>query len=449
MHQDVPHLLLINPWIDDFAAYDFWARPLGLLSLGAILRKLGYKISFIDCLDRFHPKLNKSSRSGRFGTGHYLKTPIPKPEGLGDVPRRYSRYGLPEALVREALAGCPRPDVVLVTSLMTYWYPGVLATINVVADMLPGVPIVLGGIYAGLCREHAIRHAGVDHVVTGTDDALAVDLIGRLTGFSADAGWNPEDLDTFPYPCFDLQHALPYVPILTSRGCPFRCPYCASGLLFPGWVRRSAEHVVNEIVYWHEAYGVRDVAFYDDALLYDADNHIVPILEGIIRANVRVRFHTPNAVHIRFLTSRVAGLLFLETVRLSPKAGPDLKVGPEEFERAVSILKAAGFSGHSVGAYLLCGLPGQDEKELETSIQVVKAAGVKPVLAQYSPIPGTALWPVAVESSRYDLASDPIFHNNSIFPCRKSPFSWEWISRLKRLAAASPDSGVDSEQSLR
>ena len=35
---DAPHILLVNPWIHDFAAYDFWAKPLGLLSLAAILR---------------------------------------------------------------------------------------------------------------------------------------------------------------------------------------------------------------------------------------------------------------------------------------------------------------------------------------------------------------------------------------------------------------------------
>ena len=86
-----------------------------------------------------------------------------------------------------------------------------------------------------------------------------------------------------------------------------------------------------------------------------------------------------------------------------------------------------------MGAYLLFGLPGQDIGQLEASIKMVKACGVKPVLAQYSPIPHTGLWEDAVKASRYDLASDPIFHNNSIFPCQKDPFSWERISYLKKL----------------
>jgi radical SAM superfamily enzyme YgiQ (UPF0313 family) len=104
-----------------------------------------------------------------------------------------------------------------------------------------------------------------------------------------------------------------------------------------------------------------------------------------------------------------------------------------EFEQAVSYLKKAGFTGEAIGAYLLFGLPGQDTGHLEESIKMVKACGVKPVLAQYSPIPHTALWKAAVKASRYDLTSDPIFHNNSIFPCQKDPFSWEKISYLKKL----------------
>jgi hypothetical protein len=46
------NILLVNPWIYDFAAYDFWLAPLGLLSLAAFLRKNGYDIRMIDCLRR-------------------------------------------------------------------------------------------------------------------------------------------------------------------------------------------------------------------------------------------------------------------------------------------------------------------------------------------------------------------------------------------------------------
>ena len=48
-----PVLVLINPWIYDFAAYDLWSKPLGLLYIAGFLRKQGFRIHFIDCLDAF------------------------------------------------------------------------------------------------------------------------------------------------------------------------------------------------------------------------------------------------------------------------------------------------------------------------------------------------------------------------------------------------------------
>jgi radical SAM superfamily enzyme YgiQ (UPF0313 family) len=443
MVKDTPHILLINPWIHDFAAFDFWAKPLGLLTLGGMLRGQGYQISYIDCLDRFHPELGNTLKPDKFGKGHYLKTTTKKPVKLFDVPRTYSRYGLPESMVRRALTDASPPQAVLVTSLMTYWYPGVFAVIRIVREIMPEVPILLGGIYATLCYEHAVKNAGADEVLAGEGEGSVLETLGQITGFDGPGGYSPDRLDTYPYPCFDLQRALPYVSILTGRGCPYQCNYCASSFLNPRNRRRSPEHVVEEIAYWHERYGVNDFAFYDDALLIDPDNHIMPILDGVLRRGITVRFHTPNALHIRPMTKDLAELLFrsgFKTIRLGlepaffdHRTDLDRKVSPREFEQAVSNLKGAGFTAESMGAYLLFGLPGQNMNELEASVKIVKSCGVKPVLSQYSPIPHTALWEDAVSASRYDLASDPIFHNNSIFPCQKEPFSWKTVSYVKKL----------------
>ena len=72
-----PSLLLINPWITDFAAYDFWSKPLGLLYLASVLRNAGAHIDFIDCLDRFDEKFQARAqslpKSGRYGTGKCVR----------------------------------------------------------------------------------------------------------------------------------------------------------------------------------------------------------------------------------------------------------------------------------------------------------------------------------------------------------------------------------------
>jgi radical SAM superfamily enzyme YgiQ (UPF0313 family) len=124
----------------------------------------------------------------------------------------------------------------------------------------------------------------------------------------------------------------------------------------------------------------------------------------------------------------------VETTALGP-ARLDRKLAAGELEEALAALREAGFAKKEIGVYLLLGLPDQNDDELAASIRRVHDLGATPVLTQYSPIPGTALWPRAVAASRYDLTADPLFHNPSIFPCWPE-FSWERFTRLKLLAQA-------------
>ncbi len=439
----VPHILLVNPWIHDFAAYDVWAKPYGLLSLTAQLRAWGLRVSYIDCLDRFHPRMPPADPAARHGRGPYLKTRIPNPKGLESIARTYSRYGIQPEWLRADLAALPAPDLILVTSLMTYWYPGVFETIRELKAAFPKAPLVLGGIYARLCSDHAHQHSGADQVVVDRGESLAA-LVKTHTGWEDKGATDIDDLDRLPYPAFDLQRRIPYIPLLSARGCPFDCAYCASRLLEPVRRRRLPESVLAEILFWHERHGVADFAFYDDALLVDARRHALPLLEEIVRSGRKLYFHTPNALHIREITAEAAELMFragfhtlrlgLETTAFEAREELDHKVTEEEFRQAVGYLRAAGFSADQVGAYLLVGLPGQSVAAVEHSIRVVQTAGIAPILAHYTPIPGTRLWPAAVAASRYDLAADPVFTNNAIFPCSREDFSWPALSRLKHMA---------------
>jgi len=444
---DVPHILLVNPWIHDFAAYDFWAKPMGLLTLASILERHGLVVHYIDCLDRFHPRAPKTDPSARYGRGPYLKTPLPKPRGLEDVDRNFSRYGIRPEWFRQDLKSLPAPDVIMVTSIMTYWYPGVQETIGMIREQFPDVPVILGGVYATLCRDHATIHSGADIIVSGPADGIILDRIADVTGVSVPLKFDPENLDTYPWPAFYLQNSINYVPVLTSRGCPYNCAYCASRILDPEFMRREPGLVVEELLYWHKRYGIEDFVFYDDALLVDSDRHARPLFEEIIRLGLPLRFHTPNAVHIREITKDLARLmadagfitlrLGLETAGFDQRSQLDAKVTETEFKQAVSYLRAAGFTSDQVGAYLLVGLPGQCIQSVEASVQVVKQSGITPILAHYTPIPGTRLWDRAVSSSRYDLQSDPLFTNNAISPCQDERFSWRVMSHLKALTAVS------------
>ncbi len=427
-----PEFILINPWIYDFAAYDLWSKPLGLLTLAGFLRSRGGKIHLIDCLDVHHPALFHSPSLKKpvrraYGTGKFWKKKVPKPPPLKHVTRSYSRYGISKQAFVKDLEAVKNPAAILVTSLMTYWYPGVYEALSLAKKIHPNVPLILGGIYARLCRNHALRFSGADRVVNQEDPIHPQFVLSVLEEFDISVGGKLQEKNEPYYPAFDLLRKIDYVCLSTSTGCPFRCQYCASHFLNPKFSQRNPHHVFEEVLYWRKNYGVKDFALYDDALLLHSDTHMSIFLEELIGMNLGLRFHTPNALHVREITPEIAGLLQragfrtirlgLETSDLKMHQDLDQKVSEGEFERAVFHLKKAGFSNKQIGAYILMGLPGQSVDSVMNTIGFVAGIGAMPYLAEYSPLPHTSMWKKAVASSDYDLASEPLFHNNTLLPC--------------------------------
>lgn len=427
-----PHIIFINPWIYDFAAYDLWSKPLGLLYLAAYLRECGYQIHLIDCLDVHHPQMtlpaSKNFPKRRlYGTGKFWKEKVPKPAPLRAIRRSYSRYGIKKELFIKELKKIRDPSAVLVTSLMTYWYPGVNEVIRLVREVHPDVPVILGGLYTKICEPHAHRFSEADYIASdiGIHNMRSVlEIFHRLHIPVLNRNSNNQSL---PFPAFDALERIDYISILTSTGCPYTCRYCASPFLHGRFWRRDPESVIEEIKFWVKHHGVQDFAFYDDALLIEFERHMGIVLEGLLNKKIHSRFHTPNAVHIREISPDVAKLLYrshFKTIRLGLETSDpimhrdlDRKVSEGDFERAVHHLRNAGFTTKEIGTYVLMGLPEQTVDSVLDTINIVERMGATPYLAEYSPIPHTPLWGKAVEHSEYDIEHEPLFQNNTLIPC--------------------------------
>ncbi|MGA2517614.1 MAG: radical SAM protein [Thermodesulfobacteriota bacterium] len=428
-----PHILLINPWITDFAAYNLWIKPLGLLRIASLLRMNGFRITLMDCLDF-------TTKTKRYGAGKFYKTKIEKPLPLKLIPRNFSRYGIPEEILLKRFSMLEeKPDVIGITSGMTYWYPGVFKVVEIAKKVFSNVPILLGGIYATLCSEHARKHSAVDIVFNGRGESEVLKLVSELTG--SEIPYSQSAIRNENYPAFDLYSQLDYVCIATTRGCPLRCGYCASPFLAKGFFRRDPLEVADEIEYWTGKYGVNNIAFYDDALLIEPSRHIIPILKEIIRKDIHCNFHAPNGLHIMEMDEETGSLLFragFKTIRLGFETANEAmqletggKVDNHAFKGASKHLKRAGYPGEEIGVYVMAGLPGQRVGEVEETIAFVKEAGAKPMLVEYSPIPYTPLFEKAKRMSQFDLENEPLYHNNSILPCQWDGFTITDFRRLK------------------
>ena len=164
--------------------------------------------------------------------------------------------------------------------------------------------------------------------------------------------------------------------------------------------------MVDEIEYWQKKSGVINFSFYDDALLVKPAEMIIPLLKEIKKRNLSCQFHCPNGLHLREINKELSVLLYnsgfktirfgFETSDLNRQIQTGGKVKNKELRLAVSHLKNAGYKTGEIGIYLLCGIPGQSAEEVKNSMEFVRECGAKPVLAEYSPIPGTKMWDEAV-----------------------------------------------------
>jgi radical SAM superfamily enzyme YgiQ (UPF0313 family) len=447
-------LLLINPWIYDFTAYDFWSKPLGLLYIASILRNIGYQIDYLDCMDRFEPGLLELpnylfSKNNPDGRGPFYKERTAKPELLKHIPRNYSRYGITEEIFLKKLKQLSRPDVVLVTSIMTYWYPGVFKVIELIKEYYPDCPVILGGIYATLCYSHAVNFSGADYVLKNFQVATLLELLYSIVGIPIPPGQNLlnstslKQLDCYPYPAWDLYPKLDYVCLITSRGCPFNCSYCASYIINPVLEFRKPNHIIEEITYWVRQKGINNFVFYDDALLVNAESHFIPLLQELKKKNLNINFYTPNALHAKLITKPIAQLMaengFKRIWLGFETSDPDLqrktgnKIDNSIFQKSVKILLEAGFSPEQVRAYLLVGLPEQSFKSILGSINFVLDTGIKPYLAKFSPIPGTKIWKQFIDEYKWPEPVDPLWHNDALLPYYSNSINYEQYQQLKML----------------
>src|SRR5262249_2467133 len=240
-----------------------------------------------DYLDRAHPLSPRDGlRSDAWGRGEFFSEEAPKPACFSWVPRRYRRFGVPRGYFQGFLCEQGPFDFALIQTVMTYWYPGVREVIEDIRRFSPGTRVVLGGVYATLCPSHA-GSLGADLVVSGSD----LEPLWRHLGVEPDRDGLPP---------WDLYSRLDVGVLKLADGCPFRCTYCSVPEVYPEFEGRPLERSLRELEILSRL-GVRNMVFYDDALLHRPERILAPFLEESLKRRINVRFHTPNALNARFM----------------------------------------------------------------------------------------------------------------------------------------------------
>jgi len=224
-----------------------------------------------------------------------------------------------------------------------------------------------------------------------------------------------------------------------ADGCPFRCTYCSVPQVYFNFRPRPLDRSLAECEFLNRL-GVEHIVFYDDALLYRAKQTLKPFLKESLRRNIRVQFHTPNALNARFIDREMAELLVqsgfkniylgFESSAYAWQKKTGGKVYSNELERAVENLTAAGADSRNLHAYLIVGHPNAEDQNTEESMHLAHALGIRIMLSEFSPIPGT---PDGEPCRQWIDLDEPLWHNKTAFTIQR--LGGAEVQRLKRLAA--------------
>ncbi len=240
------------------------------------------------------------------------------------------------------------------------------------------------------------------------------------------------NIDELPWP---LRHKLysKEEPIFTSRGCPFRCTYCASQRFWRGTTRfRSADSVVDEIIHIVERYQPDEIAILDDLWMADKQR-----FKAIVHRLVELGI--PKKVTFRgFCRSNVIdeeAILLLKDlnykfVRFGAETGSEqlLKrikgqgISVKDHQRVIDLCRKHGLK---CGASFMFGVPGETEEDLQKTIRFLRKNKKYFHISGFylfNPIPGTVLWE---ELESKGLISKDFEFDRLQLDLLKPDFSWD------------------------
>ncbi len=303
-----------------------------------------------------------------------------------------------------------------------------------------GFKVVLGGAHPTFMPTFTIEKSGADFIIAEEAEKTMLDLVNALErGEPLDkipglyTKENPDNytqrkpttnLDEFPFPDWEkidprkykkAPHGgfirnFPYAPISATRGCPYRCTFCASPRFSRRSIRfRSPENVVAEIKYLADNFGIKEIHFEDDNLTLWRD-FAMKLCNLIIDEGIKISWACPNGVR--------ADKVDYELLKLMKKSGcyylafgiesgnqeildnvkKDLRL--EDVEKAARLAYKVGIMTQG---FFIFGLPGETEETIEKTIKFAKSIPL--TRAQFlilDVMPGTELWDTLHFEDRVD-----------------------------------------------
>ena len=323
-----------------------------------------------------------------------------------------------------------RPDLVGITC-MTVEFPRAVELARRIKLDRPGVPIVVGGAHVNAVGAQALDESeAFDYACVGEGEHLATELAAALErgsdpssipGLVSRRGAEvltaaprlpPDEYDALPFPAWDLFPPVDTIPLLTHRGCPFRCVFCSHNSGFtPRY--RTPENVLAEIAEVVERYRPVCIRIEDETFglhMGRTKAILAGIVDGGFHRSVRFSAQTRvDRVDTEFM--RLLREANFQTLELGVETGnPEVLrasgkgITLEQVEHAVALAKASGLR---VWCKFILGHPDETRATIRDTIDFI--AKINPDQLSVSimtPFPGTPIHGMALRGEHgYRLLS--------------------------------------------
>ncbi|MBN1482644.1 radical SAM protein [candidate division KSB1 bacterium] len=362
--------MLIQPPIEDFYTTAIRLYPLGLLYTAAVLQELGHTVEILDCLNP--PKKRQLSIPQDFS---YLESYFAHNPYLF---KNYYRFGISDDDIVQRVQHA-QADLIGISSQFTAYFASVAKLATLIKRNF-NVPIFIGGHHAtAFPHASAERCRAIDHVLVGPSET-------SIPRFTSELEKNSQK--TFDWKYLQPPHGLiqatdykigkrPYISLVTSRGCPFRCQFCSVHNMFGRQIEyRQIQHVVHEMRENYIYRGVRLYNFEDDNLTFNR-RWFLSFLGAIISDPVLadIELTAMNGLCYPTLNAQMLALMFKAGFRqinlsfVTRNATLRSRMNRQgSITKLETIIKKAREIGFFVTVYIIIGLPGQTYDEVKESI---------------------------------------------------------------------------------
>ena len=347
--------------------------------------------------------------------------------------KEYFRYGLSFEEIEKRILEFS-PHTVGVSCLFSSQIENVLKIFQIAKKVNNKIITVIGGAHPSAVPIEVLKDKNIDFIVIGEGEITLKKLLesieskkdlSDIEGISFKADGRiivqpkksyDDNLDNIPFPYWDIfplekyfkinnphgnpAKRVPYLPVITSRGCPFRCIFCSVHNLWGDKYRkRSSKNVLMELDYLVNKFQIKEILFEDDNLTFD-NVRAKEIFKGIIDKALDITWSTPNGIAAQTLDDGLLELMKESgcySISVGVESGDEFVLKniiekPITLSKVKPVIIKAKKLGLETTAFFVVGLPGETDRHIKNTFrfaQNLKTDNVNFFFA--TPLPGTRL----------------------------------------------------------